>query len=166
MTQGMEIDNAAFEVRTSSPRLAAILMRIQNADCKGVRASAKSRFRNSERSEVSEFRVAHASRVLASASRRRELPDAPLRPNLRNRLGTTIFCCPVTQLRIDAPKFVAAGRRNQHARRVRYPDICIATPSKSEIVSGICSIDELFCGGVSATSPHICRGDKLRTACL
>ena len=54
------------------------------------------------------FWVAHASRVLAMAARHRGLfSEMPHR----------------TKARAEQRKFVAARRRNQHARRVRSPDI-------------------------------------------
>jgi hypothetical protein len=55
------------------------------------------------------FWVAHASRVLALAS-------SPART----------FCSALECYSI-AEKFVSAGRRNQHAGRVRYPIECAKT---------------------------------------
>ena len=52
---------------------------------------------------------AHASRVLAMASRYREFLFRLLRATTRLDLATV------------AEKFVSAGRRDQHARRARYP---------------------------------------------
>ena len=54
-------------------------------------------------------RGAHASRVLAKSSRLRELPDAS---NARRARHHSTRC----------RKFVAAGRRDQHAGRVRSPE--------------------------------------------
>ena len=60
-----------------------------------------------------EFWVAHAFRVLVSASRRNELPNA----------SDFVDVFPFVTTR----KFAKAGRLRQHARRVRYPDAAAST---------------------------------------
>ena len=59
---------------------------------------------------------AHSSRVLAAASRRRELCLFGFTTARAGRL--------VISHEQKTKKFVSAGRRNQHARRVRYPVFC------------------------------------------
>ena len=65
-------------------------------------------------------RVAHASRVLVAASRRNELrsvdapTSSPQATRRRGRFGRT-----------RRRKFASAGRRRQHAGRVRYPELRI-----------------------------------------